>query len=708
MLRWILLWIVFFAFIQLDNIHAEETRGRVVFLSAGGISGEKRGAETVELYDRMTAVIIGIDRYRDLADDKQLKYAVHDAKGVAEVLREHYPFHRIITLYNEEATRDRIMKVLQGDLSQTGVEDAVLIYFAGHGITRPTAQGDLGYLIAHDGSLKPDEMYKNISMQQLKADVCPLIPAKHILIITDACFGGLLLATRSGSVDVAHQTGYLREITKEHVRQIITAGGKDEPVLDGGADGHSVFTGRLIEALRGVQGFMTGKELGFKIQRQVYGDAAARGHKQRPLVGEIYGTGDFVFVPSPVKRRVKAEDEVKRLERELSELELLKKSASKRKEDARLREIEREKLLKEAALKQARLREEAARHEAELKAKAEEEARKDARVMELRKKEREERLVYLKTQAEKLRKKLGSPARALGLDEAIKELSRINDAISKLEKDFAGEIELQLRPLNDYYGPKIAQAGKVVPRDRMFETEADYNTRLNKQEKESASLKAELAAREKQVRDQVHAELSAQRNPLLIQQSQITDQDFSLGAGEVSFRFLTYNPELEEFKVYIDSGQKREKDTTFVADLPVPKESARGFFHNPDLLVPEMALGLREDGSIFLGNAVFHGSEDARYEARNIRHGHMEEVTFKLMSYNSEKEEFRVYIEGKQEVKKGMSFVVDLTIPRYKADEFFRDPSLLTPEAVVGREKDSSYTLRHAVFRGPGGEICEV
>jgi len=387
---------------------------------------------------------------------------------------------------------------------------------------------------------------------------------------------------------------------------------------------------------------------------------------------------------------------------------MLKKSASKRKEDTRLREIEREKLLKEAALKQARLREGAARHEAELKAKAEEEALKDAKEMERRKKEREDRLVYLKTQAEKLRKKLGSPARALGLYEAIKELSRINDAIRKLEKDFAGEIELQLRPLNDYYGPKIAQAEKVEPRDSMFETEADYNARLNKQEKESASLKAELAAREKQVRDQVHAELSAQRSPLLMQRRQITDQDFPLGAGEVFFRFLTYNPEREEFKVYVDSGQKREEDTTFVADLPVPKESARGFFHNPDLLVPQMALDLREDGSIFLGSAVFHGPEDARYEARNIGHGRMEEVTFKLMSYNSEKEEFRVYIEGKQKVRKGMGFIADLSVPSDKADEFFRKPSLLTPEAVVVREKDGSYTLHHAVFRGHGGEIYEA
>ena len=145
----------------------------------------------------------------------------------------------------------------------TGPEDAVLIYFAGHGITRSTTQGDLGYLIPHDGSLKMDEMYKNISMQQIQSDVSPLIPAKHVLFIADACFGGLLLSTRSTSLEPKHKAAYLREITREPVRQIITAGGKDQPVLDEGIGGHSVFTGRLTYFLA-----VDVKDLGFRLVKE--------------------------------------------------------------------------------------------------------------------------------------------------------------------------------------------------------------------------------------------------------------------------------------------------------------------------------------------------------------------------------------------------------------------------------------------------------
>ncbi|ETR65322.1 MAG: hypothetical protein OMM_14436, partial [Candidatus Magnetoglobus multicellularis str. Araruama] len=45
-----------------------------------------------QIYDQMTAVIIGIDRYQNLGSDDQLNYAVHDARGVAALLKDKYSF----------------------------------------------------------------------------------------------------------------------------------------------------------------------------------------------------------------------------------------------------------------------------------------------------------------------------------------------------------------------------------------------------------------------------------------------------------------------------------------------------------------------------------------------------------------------------------------------------------------------------------------
>ena len=136
-------------------------------------------------------------------------------------------------------------------------------------------------------------------------------------------------------------------------------------MLDSGIAGHSVFTGRLIAALEEVQDFITGRELGLKLQMQVYGDAAARGHTHKNRwQREIYGTGDFVFAPDLSKRETMEKERVDRLEAEVAELERLRALAMRRDEEARLRELERRKCEKEAALKLAKIRQEEAQKEA--------------------------------------------------------------------------------------------------------------------------------------------------------------------------------------------------------------------------------------------------------------------------------------------------------------------------------------------------------
>ena len=404
-----------------------DTRGIKLTLKDQGTA-----LKPVNLYDRMIAVIIGIDQYENLPAKDQLKYAVNDAKGVAQVLEDRYPVDKVHTLFNEQATRANIMRVLQGTLANAGPEDAVLVYFAGHGISRSTQQGELGYLIPFDGSLKADEMYKNISMQQLRSDVSPLIPAKHVLFVMDACFGGLLLDKRAAGIEPARKRAYLEEITREPVRQIITAGAKGQEVLDGGIGGHSVFTGRLIEDLKNNNDFLTGKELGLELQRQVFGDAQARGHSQRPQFGEIYGTGDFVFVPDFAKLQKKTSDEVEALEAEVARLSSLKAAALKRRNEAEARMLEREQLLKEAQLKQASIRQTAAKREAEEHSRLEAELRRDSQEQARQEEERKKRLAYLKTQSQKMLEEMGgSVAAALGIKDAQKEVERINGFIVK-------------------------------------------------------------------------------------------------------------------------------------------------------------------------------------------------------------------------------------------------------------------------------------
>ena len=162
--------------------------------------GQSRGIEVageasaVHLYSQAYAVVIGIDRYENLPPGYDLSYAVGDARGVAETLESRFTSDSIITLYDEDATRDKILEILSAQLGETSEDDLVFIFWAGHAYTRETDYGDLGYLIPYDGTFDESEMTaKNISMTAIKEDISKAIPARHVFFVVDACYSGLLL-----------------------------------------------------------------------------------------------------------------------------------------------------------------------------------------------------------------------------------------------------------------------------------------------------------------------------------------------------------------------------------------------------------------------------------------------------------------------------------------------------------------------------------
>lgn len=86
---------------------------------------------------RLFALIIGIDKYPHLRAVDQLQGAVADARNVSRFLEDDLkvPSNHIRRLENEDATRTSIIESLQGLMNDERIEkeDAILIYFAGHG-----------------------------------------------------------------------------------------------------------------------------------------------------------------------------------------------------------------------------------------------------------------------------------------------------------------------------------------------------------------------------------------------------------------------------------------------------------------------------------------------------------------------------------------------------------------------------------------------
>ena len=242
-------------------------------------------------YARSCALVIGVNDYPRLPRGTLL-YARKDAEAIARFLRGQG--FEVTALYDSQATRTAIISKMHALARSLEKDDRVVMFFAGHGHTERLGQQDHGYIIPYDGDL---DSATYVSMDELRAQSEKMANAKHQLFIMDACYGGLLQRTRSLEVP-SSIPNYIRAVTTRRARQILTAGGPDQQVLDQGPDGHSVFTGYLLRGLReGLadrdgDGFITFAELSAYLI-----PAATKPGYQTPGSGILPGheLGEFVF-----------------------------------------------------------------------------------------------------------------------------------------------------------------------------------------------------------------------------------------------------------------------------------------------------------------------------------------------------------------------------------------------------------------------------
>lgn len=205
-------------------------------------------AQEVTSYRERHAVVVGIEDYG--SGFSPLSFAVNDAESVAEMLISKFAFRseNVLLLTNEKATKVAIESALEdvlGSPSSIGADDLVVFYFAGHGVTRTAGDREFGYLVPADGLREPanePRWSSLVSMRRLD-EVAEIMPAKHALFALDCCFGGLALFRGEAAPGPVGM--------QSKARQILTAGSEVQAVLDGGAAGHSVFTGAFLDALSG-------------------------------------------------------------------------------------------------------------------------------------------------------------------------------------------------------------------------------------------------------------------------------------------------------------------------------------------------------------------------------------------------------------------------------------------------------------------------
>jgi WD40 repeat protein len=214
------------------------------------------GGESLKRKGTAYVLACGINQYANA--QYNLKYAVADAKTFADEVKaqqaklQQFERVEVIPLLDGEATKANILRALKKLVDASQPEDAVIIYFAGHG----TAQGVRFYLVPHDlgyaGSrtaLTADALKTilehSISDLELEAAVEGL-NAEQLLLVIDACNSGQALEAEEKRRGPMNSKG-LAQLAYEKGMSILTAAQSYQAALETAQLGHGYLTFALIE-----------------------------------------------------------------------------------------------------------------------------------------------------------------------------------------------------------------------------------------------------------------------------------------------------------------------------------------------------------------------------------------------------------------------------------------------------------------------------
>jgi len=236
---------------------------------------------------KQVLLLIAVNEYK-YPEWKDLRGPIRDAVRLQEVLTENYHFDKVITLYNQKATKKAIYTVIssfnKGGDNQLAKNDSLFIYYTGHGYL--DKKSDKGYWIPYDGAGVNNKTFgKNWLGNSELIGLIKKIEADHILIASDSCFAGTLVENFKGDNFILNNFKVLNTIYSIRARKILTAGAKEEVPDD------SIFASLFIDELENNKTnlFVKINSIYSKIENQIIAKTGNRVKGNKPLYGDLKG-----------------------------------------------------------------------------------------------------------------------------------------------------------------------------------------------------------------------------------------------------------------------------------------------------------------------------------------------------------------------------------------------------------------------------------
>lgn len=230
---------------------------------------------------RYYALLIAVEDYDDpMIND--LDKPIRDAGKLFDVLVNEYLFEKADVIFLKNPGREEIISTLDRLEKQLTRSDNLLIFYAGHGYWNETSEK--GFWLPSDAS---KQNTANWIANSTLSDYIRSIPAKHTLLIADACFSGSIFKTRAAFSGQDLSAIKLYELTS---RKAMTSGTLTE-VPD-----KSVFIEFLVKRLyENQENYLPSEQLFFSFKPAVVNNTESI--PQYGVVGSAGDEGgDFIFV----------------------------------------------------------------------------------------------------------------------------------------------------------------------------------------------------------------------------------------------------------------------------------------------------------------------------------------------------------------------------------------------------------------------------
>jgi uncharacterized caspase-like protein len=210
---------------------------------------------TPDTYRRLWVLALGVGQYK-AAQVPALPYARADAERVRDwclaLDSNEGSTDSVHVLFDAQATRENLLAQLDWLRKQAMPEDAVLIYFAGHGAPELAADGtsvDAKYLVLYETN--PEDLYvTGFSLDELTRRLDG-VKAKTQIVVLEACYAGPVgqeVLKKTPTADLEIRPRLIQELGQRGGRVILSASTGRQMAIGSAEIGGGLFTHYLLES----------------------------------------------------------------------------------------------------------------------------------------------------------------------------------------------------------------------------------------------------------------------------------------------------------------------------------------------------------------------------------------------------------------------------------------------------------------------------